>query len=370
MLIIGFLSIYGTIYPARTPFDFNIYKSPYYLTLLFLFFINIVYCSYFRIVKVFSAVFEGNFKSPLSYIVVEEKEILKKFSDVGYKIISLDDGFMARKGTLRSVMVILAHVSVALLMVAAGISSYLGFLGTVNIHEGKSSNICFSWKEKKDVNLPFELFVNNVHIDFYPMPLKIEIENLADGSRKQEITKEGDLLNFENRKIKIVKAIPEKKTIVFNIKNGDKEEGPFENIYISKDMSFKIIFLAYRDPLPRQYYAYISAFDKEGKKESKAVSINNPMYFNGYRIYLIDIGVDDFGFAYAGFQITKEPLINFIWFLCIVIIVCLSLYHLVEERFLRFYREEDKLIVHAYKNIFTEKELKILDIKDNEIYKN
>lgn len=343
MITISVISIYGTLFPPKTPYDFNIYKTPFFMGLLLLFAIDIGYCTCFRIIKVYIGICKGKFEGKNLGNV--KKDILEDFKTKGFKIKGLDDGYLITKGLFRTYSVISLHIFVILLIITAGISSFFGFLGTVNIYEKKGTDICFSWNEKKDVRLPFNIFINSSRVEYYPMPLKLEIQDLKNDVKKEFITKEGDIIDFNGVKLRILKGVVENKTIIFSVFHNDIEIGPFENEYLRDNISFKIKFLAYIDPMPRQFYADIIVNDRKGNTSSKIININNPMDFQGYKIYLIDIGRDDFGFPYVGLQITYEPLINIIWVICFFIILTLVIYPFVEGTYIRLKENGDTFIV-------------------------
>lgn len=349
MIFIGVISIYGTLFPPRTPFDFNLYKTPFFISLLFLFAINVGYCCYFRIIRVFVAIIKGKFTGKVFCSV--KKDILENFKKRGFKIKQIEDGYLVSKGLVKTYSIVLLHIFIVLLIITAGLSSYLGFLGTVNIHEKNGTDICFSWNEKKDVLLPFNIYINSTRIDYYPMPLKLEIVNLKDNTKKEIITKEREVIDYNGLKIRILKGVIERKSVVFSVLYNGTEIGTFENDFLHENFSFKIKLLAYMDPLPRQFYADITIQDRMGNRDSKTININNPMEFQGYRIYLIDIGKDDFGFPYVGLQITYEPMLRMIWIICVLIILTLIIYPFVNEYHIKLKNEDNGFNIFVWKEI-------------------
>ncbi|MCX7769852.1 MAG: cytochrome c biogenesis protein ResB [Proteobacteria bacterium] len=347
MISIGVISIYGTIFPAKTPYDFNLYKTPLYIGLLIILSINIAYCTYFRIIKVFFALQRGKFGQERIYTV--RKDILELFTNRGFKIKKVDGGYLVFKGLLRTYAILTLHILIISFILTAGLSSYLGFLGTVNVHEKRGTDICFDWNEKKDVVLPFYIFVNATKIEYYPMPLKIEIEDLKNSNKREFVTKEGDIINYDGLKLRILKGIIEKRSIIFTLIDNNLEVGPFENEYSGKDNAFKIKFLAYIDPLPKQFYADLTINDRDGNTTNKIISINNPLNFKGYKVYLVDINRDEFGFPYVGLQITYEPLLTIIWVLCFLIVLTLFVYPFVDEVFVKLRENEMGFDVYIWK---------------------
>jgi len=357
MLFIGIVSIYGTLFPPKTPFDFNLYKTPIYIAMLLVFAINVAYCTYFRIIKVYQALKNGLFGT--TPLIIVKKDVLEALREKGFYIKETKKGLLVSKGIIKYISIICLHIFIVMLIIIAGVSSYYGFLGTVNIHEKNSSNICFSWNDKTDVSLPFSIMVKSISVDYYPMSLKIEIEDNKTNKKREFVTREGGIIEFNKIKVKILKGLVETRTIVFTIIKDGVEKGPFDNEYSDKSISFKIKFLAYMEPTPKQFYAYLNVKNKD-REIDKVISINNPLVFDGYRIYLIDTGVDDFGFPYVGLQITYEPLINVIWILCILIVVTLIVYPFVKDEYLLLAFDDDRFKVYVWKNCVDEKTKELL----------
>ncbi len=346
MLVIASASIYGTIYPARTPFDFNLYKTPYYIALLILFAINLSYCTTIRVYRQLKGKYEsGILGQDVIYISEELQKVKERLILAGYKVVEKDYGLLARKGILRYGAILIIHISIVILLISAASSSIFGFLGTMNVHVGDTKDMVFDWKKKEDIKLPFQIVPHYLFIEYYPMDIKIEIEDPLSGYKEEFVTKEKRLVNFKNKAIFIEKADLTDFSVQFR---ADGSEQVYKNE--SSDHGIRIKLKAYLDPVVKQYYC-----DVELKGiVNKRVSINDPLVYDNYRIYLINTGKDDFGFDYVGFQITKEPFINLIWFSSILLCIALSLYPFLKESYIKAYKEEDKIKIIFYneKNLF------------------
>lgn len=326
MLLISIASIYGTIFPAKGPFDFNLYKTPYFIALLFIFGINTAYCTIFRVYRQIKVRYKkgvpGNKKF---YIRGNIEDIKNTIQRKGYKIEEIEEGFIARKGRLRQISILTIHISLIIILLSGGMSNLTSFLGTVNVHVGSEVNVVFDWDKKDDVLVPFILKPESLFIDYYPMDIKVLVENIKTGESKEFVTKEKEIINFSGMAIKIDKADPTIPEVLFRVNNGldvYKNESPIHGI--------KVKLRAYMDPVIKQYYCDLS-FKINDKVVKKRISINDPLVYDSYRVYLIETGKDQFGFDYVGFQISRDIFQPLLWLGSIFLCLSLVFYPFLRE---------------------------------------
>ncbi len=357
MLLIGAASIYGTIYPAKTPFDFNLYKTVPFTALLFLFAVNVAYCTAFRLVKQVKAR-RSDFKGGKEVVTVDKGDFfLERLKEAGFKTEDRGEYIYAVRGWNRLTVILIIHIAIVLLLTGAGLSSLTGFIGTANVHVNDKLSQCFDWEKKKDVPLPFDIVVDRAEIIYYPMPIKVLVQDMLSNESSLIVTKELEKITFGSHSFKITKADPATgKMTIYLIREG-REEGPFENIVTGDNRQFKFTLKAYIDPTPRQYVAEVAIFENRIQKVSKRISINDPLIYRGYRIYLLNIDKDEFNFPYVGFQITKEPFLWLIWFSSILLCLSLFVYPFLKEYRLILVKNGERLIV--YSNDETVKDLLI-----------
>lgn len=348
MLMIGVASIYGTIYPAKTPFDFNLYKTPYYVSLLFLFAVNIGYCTIFRLFRQ-TKIRLGEIKGGRELVRFsgDTADVLQIFKKNGFKIEEKDSCLYLYKGKSKIVIVLIIHVAITLLILSAGLSSLTGFLGTANVHVNDKLSQCFDWNKKQDVKLSFDIVVDSAKIEFYPMDIKVLAEDMISGKTELFTTKEGASISFAGKTFKFSEAdILTGRLKVDYLKKGN-EWRSFDNIVLDGNLKIKFTLKAYIDPIPKQYLADIAIFENKVQKASKVISINDPLYYNGYRIYLLNIDKDNYGFDYVGVQITKEPFILFIWIFSIMLCISLIFYPFIKEYRYRISKEGAVFVLFA-----------------------
>jgi len=351
MLLIGAASIYGTIFPAKTPFDVNIYKTVPFTLLLFLFAFNTAYCTVFRLLKQTKAkrkdIANRGGKEVIRINADENKILLESLERLHFKIVGNDENIYAFKGSRRIYIVLAIHIAIVLLFITTGLSSLTGFLGTANVHVNDKLSLCFDWRLKKDVPLPFDIVVDGAKILFYPMPIKVLAEDNVTLQKELFTTQEGETVSFAGADFKIVEADPfTGKLKIFLIKEG-KELGPFENLIALDKLNVKFTLKAYIDPVPKQYTADIAIFENRVEKASKKISINDPLVYKGYRIYLMNIAKDEYNFDFVGFQITKEPFMPYIWLSSILLCASLLFYPFIRERRYRIERQGEQFVVYV-----------------------
>ncbi|GAB4434659.1 MAG: hypothetical protein OHK0040_05710 [bacterium] len=367
MLLIGAASIYGTIFPARTPFDFNLYKTPPFILLLFLFAVHIAYCTLFRLLKQSKTRLSNKTGGKEIARVPLETDLVNKLKKRGFKTEEVAEGLYLHKGSMRIRCVLLIHLALVLLLIAVGLSSLTGFLGTANVHVGDKLSSCFDWNKKVDVPLPFDIIVDKAEILYYPMPIKVLAEDMISGQRELITTKEEEKVTFASHIFKIVKAQPATGRMLINLIKDSKETGPFENVVATDDLKVRFTLKAYIDPIPKQYVADIAVFENRVEKASKRISINDPLFYKGYRIYLLNIDKDEYNFDFVGFQITKEPFMGPIWFSCILLCLSLLLYPFMKEFRMRIEQKDGELVIYALPPIHNTEELVSSLLTDNHL---
>ncbi|MCX7991079.1 MAG: cytochrome c biogenesis protein ResB [Proteobacteria bacterium] len=338
MLLIAIASIYGTIFPARGPFDFNLYKTPYFIALLFLFALNTTYCTFFRVFRQLKVKYiKGISGKKIFYVKADIQDVKDKIIKKGYRTEDRDDGFFARRGKARYIAILTIHFSIIIILIAGGLSNLTSFLGTVNIHVGNETDTVFDWDKKEDVRIPFIIKPENLFIDYYPMDIKVLIENIKTGETREFVTKEKEVIKFSEKLIRIEKADPLSASVFFKINNNVdiyKNESPTDGI--------KVKLRAYIDPVVKQYYCDLSV-KINGEVIKKRISINDPFIYNNYRIYLIETGKDQFGFDYAGFQISRDIFQWLLWLGSILLCISLSFYPFLKDGSIMVIKRENFL---------------------------
>ncbi len=207
LLTLAASSILGTLLPQGQPIAFyfhrygptlgkiikwlhlyDTYHSWWYTTLLALFSINLILCSWKR----FPFSLELYRRDPLAIDLEKLKRMpvseeihlkqsfetaLKRVEEIvnkrlgQVKKISFDKGFLFLKDKARwsYFSVYIVHLSILIILIGGIIGSIWGFRGSIMLLEGESTNkIVIESKHRKFIPLDFEIKCNKFYIDFYP----------------------------------------------------------------------------------------------------------------------------------------------------------------------------------------------------------
>ncbi len=98
-----------------------------------------------------------------------------------------------RKATL------LIHIG-TIVTIAGGLISGLGYVATINIHEGSTVDTVFRWDIEKDINLGFDLKIKEIKREFYPIPVKVGVLNKGEKDSLQMV-KTGESFQWKEFKV-------------------------------------------------------------------------------------------------------------------------------------------------------------------------
>ncbi|MBI5213498.1 MAG: cytochrome c biogenesis protein ResB [Nitrospirae bacterium] len=163
----------------------NMYRSWWFITLLFVFAANLIICSLDRLPKIWKVVKEPI--KPLSPELLNsmplKREIALKgrpdnarsaveaaLKRIGFKanIRSEDGGLQiyAEKGRYSRLGVYVTHFSIILILIGAVVGIFFGFNASLNLLEGTSSPVAYT-RNGKEVPLGFDLRCNDFEVSFY-----------------------------------------------------------------------------------------------------------------------------------------------------------------------------------------------------------
>lgn len=146
----------------------DIYRTPYFLTLLFLFTLSMVICTIRLIpfaIKGYRALQENSLKHEKE-ITHREEEVVSFFKKNRWSIKKGVDGvYMAEKHKAGRFGVIFLHTGILLVMAGALIGYLFGFNGFAGLFPGGETN--YVEENGKKINLGFTLKVNTFDITYY-----------------------------------------------------------------------------------------------------------------------------------------------------------------------------------------------------------
>ncbi len=328
----------------------NVYTSPLFITLLFLFTINLLICTFklFPFAKKgFSFVDENNLKNEIVF-----KDDISAVTDFFYKegwrvsrslennnIVKAEHHKPGRYG------VIITHFGIILIMAGAFIGHYMGFSGSMLVFENQVLNEVEKQNGEK-IHLNFAVKLNDFNIEFYEgsKTAKAFTSNISIIENNNEV---------KNVDINVNHPLKYKDVVFYQASYGQSPHNDMlMNVFISKDNKSETVDLKYNkaydfddykivvrdfytdidyNSQSREYYnksynlanpaLYLAVYDKEGKGlmggwlplYSKEPTYVEPLNISFQFKELKDV-------VYSGFSVKYNPGISIVYlggiFLC------------------------------------------------------
>lgn len=208
----------------------------------------------------------------------------------------------------------LTHLSPPLILAGGLWGSLFGFVGTQNVHVGQGTLSFRNWSAGVQAPLPFELRVEDLRIDHYPILLEVAVA--GPGAPPAEVrVREGSRIPVAGTPYAVLLGRFDAASgdLTWLVDGPQGRQGPFSKATAAAS-PVRVAPLAFKDPDVRRAEAVVSLRGADGEPVVRqAVSVNAPLVHGGLRIYLTAWGDDDYGFPYAGFQIVRDPGQPLLW---------------------------------------------------------
>jgi cytochrome c biogenesis protein len=328
----------------------DMYGSWWFVSLLFLFAVNITICSIERLPNVWRAVKEPVKPLPDEYLLkLVPKEVITKkpieeikglITDAvrksGFGRLKEHEGNMwaAERGRYSRLGVYIVHFSIVLILAGAMINGLFGFNGYVNIMEGEAANAVYL-PNKKEIPLNFSIKCDDFDAEYYegtnrPRAFKSSLSIIKDGSVKAKKTIDvNDPWHVEGVKIyqtefgfyfrKDADFVLRVKNETLRLKYGDTFKLPGSGM-TGKIADFNPSF--YLDPSTGQSVirersmtnpaVLIEFYDKGALKESRWILKREPRtgIIGGDAVGFLDL----WGVQYTGLQVNNTPGLPLVYF--------------------------------------------------------
>ena len=214
-----------------------------------------------------------------------------------------------RKATL------LIHIGTIITLVG-GLISGLGYIATINIHEGSATDTVFRWDVEQDMPLGFDLQIKKIRRQFYPIPVKVGVLNQGEKAGLFTV-QTGESFAWQDMRVLVDSLDPDRESLMLKVFDKD---GHLVGVYDTEGGSslpavFPVEFrlVAYRDPVIKKVGAEI-AIAKDQKIIAEGYSaVNDPFYWGGLKFHFTNYAVDEMGFPYVGLQIVRDPGVRFVY---------------------------------------------------------
>ncbi|UCD34476.1 MAG: hypothetical protein JSU90_09265, partial [Nitrospiraceae bacterium] len=202
-----------------------------------------------------------------------------------------------------------------LLTFAGVVISSFGYVATVNIYEGTSVDRVYRWDKEKDMPLGINLAVKKIHVEYYPIPLRVGVLMGEDKVGLFELktgesfslygyTVTAESLEFPSQNLRVG---------VYNDGHyvGFSETGGERNL--PGDFPYDFRLVAFQNPsLKRLWIDLVLSRDGEVLAEGTS-EVNSPLTWEKLSFYNTKVDVDQYGNPYAGIQITCDPGLYFVY---------------------------------------------------------
>ncbi len=214
---------------------------------------------------------------------------------------------------------IVLHLGLVLTFGAGALSSVTGYIGTANIRVGEVEDVFYNWRSARDEKLPFAVRVASARPEYYPARLRLGIRDKSGREIGLWEAVEGVPLavpplgatvtprRFDAERVRLELEVRpdgpgEGKTVAVSSASG--------NAAAVGDR--EVVLVGWRRSL-RMVSSDIEIWEGGRPAASSRVSVNHPFSHGGYRIYQRDLGADESGRPYAGYQVVREPGLPLVW---------------------------------------------------------
>lgn len=366
LLGLAFLAIWGTLIPAADGRFALYYQSPWFRLILALLALNLATCTVKTLLRnlrdrsrlLTQLDSEQPLASPLRAVLAAEAEpagLAAVLRDRGYRVELAGERLLARRGWAGRWGSTLVHLSLLVLM-AGALAGELGFVGTLNIHVGKSSQSYFDWDSKSDQPLGFTFRLDHFEPRFYPIELRFEAVDPVSGQVLQQYqVKEGEVVQLPRAGLsaRVVAFVPFEKRLVLELFDNGVSLGEYVGLPAPMGLSntldpgFELRPTEYRDPILRQMHSEVSILEGGEVVQQGVIEVNRPLLHRGVRIYQTAFGQDQYGFWYAGFQFSRDPGENVVWVCSVLLVLGLAAAFFIPWRAVGIQRSEGTLLLVA-----------------------
>lgn len=366
LLGLSFLAVWGTLQPVADGRYSVYYQSPWFRLILALLALNLATCTVKTLLRnlrdrsrlLAQLDSEQPLASPLRAVLAAEAEpagLADLLRRQGYRVEQAGERLLARRGWAGRWGSTLVHISLLCLM-AGALAGELGFVGTLNIHVGKSSEVYFDWDSKTDQPLGFTFRLDHFEPRFYPIELRFEAIDPVSGQVLQKYqVKEGEVVQLPRAGMsaRVVAFIPFEKRLLLELFGNGVSLGEYVGLPApmrlsnSFDPGFELRPTEFRDPILKQMRSEVSILEGGKVVQQGVIEVNSPLLHRGVRIYQTAFDQDQYGFWFAGFQFSRDPGENVVWVCSVLLVLGLGAAFFIPWRAVGIQRCEGTLLLVA-----------------------
>ncbi len=338
LLGLAFLAVWGTLRPAADGRFEVYYQTPWFRLVLGLLALNLAVCTAQTLLRnlrdrsrlLAQLNSEQPLAVPLRAVLPADREAAELAASLrrqGYRVEQEGERVLGRRGLAGRWGSTLVHLSV-LVMMGGALAGELGFVGTLNIHIGKSSDVYFDWDTKTDQPLGFTFRLDHFEPRFYPIELRFEAVEPGSGRVLQSYqAKEGEEVQLPRPGLsaRILAFVPFERRLVLELRQDGRPLGEYLGYPAPMQLNnainpgFELRPTEFRDPILKQMHSEVSILEGGRVVNQGVIEVNQPLVHRGVRIYQTAFDQDKFGFWYAGFQFSRDPGEGVVWVCCVLL---------------------------------------------------
>lgn len=245
----------------------------------------------------------------------------------GYRVAAHPRGLLAQQGVGGRWGGTLVHLSLLLIMAGALLGG-AGFVGTRQLYVGHAATDYFDWATQADRPLGFTLRLDHFEPVHYPIELRIAVVE-ADGSRPPLLltTREGETVELPRPGLtaQVEKFLPLERMLFLQLYRDGLPLGRYQALPAGGKETSPVAFgltlhpEAFKDPLLKQLHSEVSILEGGQVVKQGVIEVNRPLLHRGVTIYQTAYARDQFGFWYAGFQLSRDPGEPLVWSGCVLL---------------------------------------------------
>lgn len=245
----------------------------------------------------------------------------------GYRVVAHPRGLLAQRGVGGRWGAPLVHLSLLLIMVGALLGG-AGFVGTRQLYVGHEATDYFDWAAQADRPLGFTLRLDHFEPVYYPIELRLAVVE-ADNSSPPLLltTREGETVELPRPGLtaRVEKFLPFERVLYLQLFRDGFALGRYQALPAGGKETSPIAFGltlhpdAFKDPLLKQLHSEVSILEEGQVVKQGVIEVNRPLVHRGVTIYQTAHARDQFGFWYAGFQLSRDPGEPLVWSGCVLL---------------------------------------------------
>ncbi len=388
LIVLALVSIFGTfvpqeqdpaVYVERYGADYfsllknlgliDLYHSWGFRLLMGLITVNLLVCTLRRFRGVYRrTVSPVTERSPESIVSLKINNVLPEPShfpvleralrDKGYGVVKNGRFLYGGKGVIGIWGDMITHFSIILVIAGALVGS-AGFVSTVNVYVGGSTDTAYNWSAGREEPLGFRLNVDNFSLKYYPIEMTLSVRQISTGKKVGVFhAREGVLTDIAGTDISVspmdvdkargeaLLKLYERGNLTGLYDTGLRTGGPVAPL----GLDYVFFLDSYEPPALMSIASTVSLVRDGATVKRGLVAVNRPLRFDGISIYQTAFGNDPAGKGYTGLQIVKDPGLPLVWagFSLLLVGLFLSFYYSFRQVWV--YAGDDRIFIGGTTN--------------------